>query len=219
MADNNSTDLPAGVSFVHEYDALQRFVGAESALISAGWVRPEWLEGLGRYARQIALNQQGGFSIIGEGKGNRLKHEHREAGAVSVRRRVDGLIELTKYRAPTEIRERERLWREERAREAEALAWTKAKQARDDAKDFPKRWKKELARRIDELARLIDRRAVFQGFPNIKLPPHDLARLKYAVDYLRHEFDAARPTIDDIEIKSNVISLRANAHRNLSASR
>ncbi len=88
MADNDSTDLPAGVSLVYEYESQTTFVGDESTFVSAGWICPEWLAGLGRYARQIAFDPQGqaGFAIIHEGKGNGLKHEHLEAGAVSVRR-------------------------------------------------------------------------------------------------------------------------------------
>ena len=222
MADSNSTDLPAGVRLEHDYSNQQVFVANESAFVSAGWIRPEWLAGLGRYARQIALDPQGGFSIIHEGKGFRLTHQHLEAGAVSVRRLDDGQMQFTKYKTMTERRERERVRHEEyereeagRKREAEARAWAKAKQAREEDKDFATRWKKELARRIDELARLIDGRTVFSDFPDIKLPAHDLARMKSAFDYLRHEFDAAKPIINDIEAVDNVISLRANAHSRL----
>lgn len=109
MADNDSTDLPAGVSLVYEYESQTTFVGDESTFVSAGWICPEWLAGLGRYARQIALDPQGGFTIIHEGKGNGLKHHHIEAGAVSVKRLADGQIQFTKYQTITERRERERL--------------------------------------------------------------------------------------------------------------
>lgn len=218
MADNNSTDLPAGVSLVCEYDTLRTFVGAESAFVSAGWIRPEWLAGLGRYARQIALHPQGqgGFAIIHEGKGNGLKHHHREAGAVAVRCLADGQMQFTKYKTMTERREEKRLLHEKREREA----WEKSKQARDDDQDYPRRWKQSIAHYIDKLATLVDGRLVFEGLPDIKLSAHDLARMKSAIGYLRQEFDAVKPIVNDIEAKDNIISLRTFAHSRLkSASR
>jgi hypothetical protein len=112
MTNSDSTELLDGVSEVHGSRNKQTFVGDESVFISAGWICPEWLTGLGSQGRQIAFDAKGGFSIVHEGRGSALTHQHLEGGAVSVRRLADGLLQLTKYQTMTERQECDRLFDE-----------------------------------------------------------------------------------------------------------
>ncbi|MDD5177376.1 MAG: hypothetical protein PHQ05_13240 [Sterolibacterium sp.] len=103
MSTTKSTVLLADVH-ISEMPSRVSYRGTQTALLAAGIVLPEWLEGLGRYARYIALNPEGGFLIIGEGRGRHISNAHRELGAVSIKQYPNGMMCVDKFRTAHEER-------------------------------------------------------------------------------------------------------------------
>lgn len=186
-------------------------------MLAAGFIRPEWIDGLGTHSRFIAITSGGGFTITGEGKGRHFTHAHRERGAITVKRLADGMMLVSKWRTAGEEKAmdaaREAKWKEER----EQQAWKLAKVARGE-RDFLAEWKASIAGELDSIGRLAEGKLVYTGFPEITLGADALARVKKSIEQLRRAIAEATPRANDLEIKSNVITLRSRAYRHMSAS-
>lgn len=98
MADENYTDLPDGVFINRECDSQIQYSGTEAAMLAAGLIQAEWLEGLSTYTRSIVLAPDSGFLILREGKGNCITNAHRDAGAITIKRLKGGELQVSKYR-------------------------------------------------------------------------------------------------------------------------
>ena len=96
--------LPPGVSIVKESgeasDCRVTYMGTDAALLAAGLLRPEWVEILGKrsVSISIALTEDGGFLVTGEGRGRHCTDEQRKRGAFLIRRICDGVMRVSKLR-------------------------------------------------------------------------------------------------------------------------
>lgn len=213
MAEQDDTVLPAGVAIADESSSQVAYRGSESALLAAGIIQAEWIEGLGRLSRQIAINPSGGFSILGEGKGARITHAHRQHGAFTVKRLADGDIVARKYRTIAEEREREAAMIEEMGRERERADWNQAKAARI-GQDYPSQWKSAVISHFEVAIELLEGKRLFQGFPEIKLSSPDLEKVQRAAVQLRAAIEETAPRLNDLQPDgSNVIRLHGRAYR------
>jgi hypothetical protein len=216
MATANDSSLPSGVSITREWSSQIQYQGTETALLASGLIRAEWIEGLGRFSRQIAIDPAGGFQIVGEGKGSRLTHAHRDNGALTIKRLPDGNILVGKFRTITEERDIEQARQEEWAREREQKAWITAKVARGE-RDFLAEWKDNILRELNSIARLSEGELIYTGFPEIKLSVPGLAKVRAAVAQLTLAIAEATPQPTDLEVKNNVIILRPKAYAHMAA--
>lgn len=96
----------AGVPIGRDFCTGTKYIGTEEALVGSGLIQCAWLANLGGWRRQIARLPDGGFQIVGEGKGNRLTNQHKENGAFSVSRNRDGTFTVFAYHRPEEYRQR-----------------------------------------------------------------------------------------------------------------
>ncbi|UCV09147.1 hypothetical protein [Dechloromonas denitrificans] len=212
MADVEHTNLPHGVSIRRDHPWLIEYTGTEQALIAAGLLKPEAIEGLGRFTRQFTLSPNGSLSIIGEGKGNRISYRHRDLGAYAVKRLFDGNISLSKYRTRLDEMAINHANRERLKKEAQQETWQLAKQAHSQP-DFPERWKNGVLHFVEQAENVIDGKAVFTDFPDIGLKPGDIQAAKQAIATLRNVLQSATPAIKDKIQQSNIVSLREAAFR------
>ncbi|PKO89461.1 MAG: hypothetical protein CVU18_03930 [Betaproteobacteria bacterium HGW-Betaproteobacteria-12] len=156
------------------------------------------------------MSPDGSFLIVGEGKGKRITHRHREIGAYAIKRLHDENISLFKYRTRLEEMAIDYAKREQREREAQQEAWQLAKKAHSQP-DFPERWKNGVLYHVGQVEKLIDGKLVFTDFPDIGLKSRDLEAAKQAVSTLRDILQCATPVIKDKIQQSNVVSLRPSA--------
>lgn len=212
MADSNYTDLPNGVSIIREWDSQILYSGTEAAMLAAGWIRAEWLEGLSTKTRSIALTTEGGFTILREGKGRCITYAHRDAGAITIKRLEDGLLQVGKYRTRAEEKAREDVCKAKYKEEQEQEAWKLAKLARE--RDYLAEWKTNVLIEVSNLEKLAEGQRVFTGFPEIKLSSYSLEKVKNAIAKLTLVIEQATPHATDVEVKrSNVIGIRPGAYR------
>jgi hypothetical protein len=209
MNNLNHADLPPGISILREWGGSILYVGSENAFLAAGIISPEWINGLGRFTRQIAINPSGGFVILGEGKVKRITYKHREHGAFTIKRNYDDIITVTRYRTIAEQRAFEKAqadkWESERRQEA----WKKAKEERN--RDFPEEWRHSLLCKLDIVLELITGERVFDGFPQIKVSQREQEAARTEVDKLKSIIQTMKPKKDYVEERepeSNVIMLR-----------
>ena len=212
MADAEHTNLPHGVSIRRDHPSGIEYVGTEQALLAGSLLKPEAIEGLGRFTRLCTLSPGGCLRIIGEGKGKRITHEHRDLGAYTVKRLPDGNISLFKYRTRLEEMAINHANRERQSKEAQQETWQLAKQAHSQP-DFPQRWKSGVLHFVEQAEKVIDGKAVFTDFPDIGLKPRDVQAAKQAIATLRNVLQSATPAIKDKIQQSNIVSLREAAFR------
>lgn len=207
-----------------EWGTGVKHIGSAAALVAAGLVEPGWLDGLAGHRRQIARQANGGWEIVGSGKGNRLTNAHKEAGAFSVGRRLDGRLELFAYFPPAVARERkaaaqaryqeERAAREEVERTAgEQATWLRAKAVHqgDAAANALRNYSHAIAARVHELQDLIVGQAYFEGFPRIGYPS-EATRAKAMLGELAARLKQASPKILDRQRDTNVFRLDGSAY-------
>lgn len=203
-------------------------IGSDTALVSAGFAEAEWFVGLGGLRRHIARLPDGGFVVVGEGRGNRMTNQHKECGAYSIGRNRDGSFSVFAYRHPDEYRERKvvdraawlarnEAWRAEQAEKEQRRAWLLAKDARAEG-DFPSRWKNGVLHHLEQVEMLISGRMVFTDFPDVGLQACDIEAAGTAAACLRRLIESSRPRIKDRVQMSNVISLNVYAYRNMKRS-
>lgn len=215
MANAEHSNLPPGVSILGEYSSGIRYAGTERDLIAGGILKPEWIDGLGKNSRLIALSSDGGFQIVGEGKGNRLTHQHRDRGAYSAKRLPDGNIILFKYRTRAEEMAIRLVDQEQQKNDAQQKTWQLAKRAHSQP-DLPERWKNGVLHHVEQAEKLIEGKLVFTDFPDIGIQPRDVEAAKKAIAALRNVLLCAEPRVKNKVQQSNVVSLREAAFRYMS---
>lgn len=214
-----------GVSIGREDRSIIEYIGNEKALIDGGYAKPEWFAGLLGYRRMIVKTPSGDFTIIGEGKGNRLTKEHKERGAYSIGRNRDGSYSVFVYHHPDEYRRRKDIedaqwkakheaWKVEEAAKEQQTAWLQAKEAHAEG-SFTIRWKNGVLYHLDQLEKLVTGRMVFTDFPDVSLPTDEIAAANVAAAELRRVLQSCKPKIKDRVHVSNVVSINAHAYRNM----
>lgn len=223
---NIQHELAAGVQVRRNDPTGIEYFGPEQALLDAKILEPAWITGLAGHSRQIARLPDGGFQVVGEGKGNRLTKEHKESGAFSVSRNKDGTISVFAFRTHAEYKKEKSLVdarREseyEARREAERLAseketWQHAKEVREKP-DFLERWKNGVLYHLEQAEKLIEGKLVFTDFPDIGMSEGDILEAKRIVADLKNLLARATPAIKNkVSVQSNVFSLNDAAFRNM----
>lgn len=223
---NIQSELAAGIQIRRNDPAGIEYFGPERALIDAKILDPAWITGLAGHARQIAKLPDGGFQVVGEGKGNRLTKEHKEFGAFSVSRNKDGTLSVFAFRTHAEYKKEKSIV--DAKRESEYLArieaerltnkkvtWQRAKEAREQS-DFPKRWKDGVVYHLEQAEKLIEGKIVFTDFPDIGLSEGDTLEAKRIVADLKNLLAKATPTIKNkVNTQNNVFFLNDAAFRNM----
>lgn len=223
---NRTSELAAEVQIGRNVPTGIEYIATEQALIVAKILEPAWSAGLGGFTRQIARLPDGGFQVIGEGKGQRLTKEHKEFGAFSVSRNKDGTISVFAFRTHAEYKKEKALfdarreseyeaWKAERQLDKEKETWQRAKEAASQS-DFPRRWKNGVLHHIDQAERLIDGRLVFTDFPDVGLAEKDAESAKRIIAELKNLLSWVTPAIKNkVQTRSNVFSLNEAAFRNM----
>lgn len=214
MVTANDNAAPAGLSVIFDRPRGIEYVGPATAYMDAGILQPEWIEGLGRLTRQIALNADGSFTILGGGKGNRITDERRQLGAYSIKRKPNGMLHVTCFRTPAEEQELERERHARYEQEVQQRAWALA--ASIDADEFTSRWKRNVLRHIEQVAELVRGQLVYEGFPEIALHDADLAAAHDAIERLQQVVASSKPhqpIAEKVAPASNVIQLRRSTYR------
>lgn len=223
---NRASELPTGVQIGSNRPTGVEYFGTEQALIDAKILEPAWVDALGGFSRQIARLPDGGYQVIGEGVGNRLRKEHKERGAFSVSRNRDGTISVFVFRTPEEYKKEKALYDTQRESEyiayieAQRLAkeketWQLAKEAHEQS-DFPKRWKDGVLYHIEHAEKLIEGKMVFTDFPEVGIAESDVLEAKRIIADLKHLLARVTPAIKNkVRVQSNVFSLNSAAFRNM----
>ena len=223
---NNANEFAPGVTVGRGRPSGTEYIGTERALIAAGLLEPAWVTGLVGFTRQIARLDDGGFEVLGEGKGKRVRKEHKEKGAFSVSRNRDGTISVFVFRIHAEYMKERALWEAKRQAEyeewmqkqrlqAEKESWQCAKVAHEQ-KDFPALWKKGVLYHVEQAERLIEGKLIFTEFPNIGIPEEDVQEAKRIITNLKKLMALVIPRIkDEVIAKGNVFSLSEFAFRNM----
>ena len=224
-AEGPAHKLPPGITVTGEATTGVEYVGSESALLAAKLSELGWLQGLGGHCRQIARLPNGGWQIVGEGKGNRLTNAHKEAGAYSVSPRRDGLFTLFVYRHPAEYRAlyaagkaardaEYAAWREEERAAAEKRIWQRGKAVHqgDAATNALHDYSRAIAERIHALRDLIAGQAYYDGLPRIGYAPGEAARARALLGELTALLQHANPVILDRQRENNVYRLDGSAY-------
>ncbi|MBI2278311.1 MAG: hypothetical protein HYU74_13250 [Dechloromonas sp.] len=226
LASNTSLNNPAPGIMIGRNDTKGiEYIGTDQALVEAGILQPAWLTNLGGMCRQIVRLPNGGFQIVGEGKGNRLTNQHKESGAFSVSRKRDGTFAVFAHHHPDEYRRRkaeedakyEAEWEVERAKlqaMQEKETWRLAKKVHG-GEDWPERWRNGVLYHVEQAEQLIVGRLVFTDFPDVRLTDDDIAQAKAAIAELRKVLASSRPRVRDRVQVSNVVSLDEYAYRNM----
>lgn len=218
-------NIAPGVSIGRDDRAGIEYIGSEKALVDGGYADAQWFVGLGGWRRLIAKLPDGGFVIVGEGKGNRLRNHHKENGAYSIARTLAGSYSVFAYHHPAEYRRRKALrdaegkaryeaWIAEETAKEQRESWLLAKEAHA-AGDFPERWKDGVLYHLDQLEKLVTGRMVFTDFPDVGLSADQIKVASTAAEVLRRVLQNCRPIIKDRVEVSNVVSLNAHAYRNM----
>lgn len=212
MTDENYTDLPDGVSIISEWDSQIQYSGTEAAMLAAGLIRAEWLEGLSTYTRSIVLAPDSGFLILRKGKGNCITNAHRDAGAITIKRLKGGGLQVSKYRTCGEKKACEDARNAKYKEEQEQKIWKLAKLARE--RDYLADWKTNVIRSVGEIEKLAKGTLVYTGFPEIKFCAYSMEKIQKAVEQLTLVIEQATPHTTDVEVKNNnVIGIRGEAYR------
>lgn len=220
------SELPAGVQIGRKGPTGIEYFGTEQALTDAKLLEAAWIDGLAGHARQIARLPDGGFQIVGEGKGQRLTKEHKELGAFSVSRNKDGTISVFAFRNHAEYKNEKSV--ADAKRESEYIAWIEAerlankketwKRAKEvcEQSDFPKRWKDGVLYHLEQAEKLIEGKLVFTDFPDIGISEGEILEAKRIVADLKNVLARATPAIKNkVNVRSNVFSLNDAAFRNM----
>lgn len=93
-----------GISVISDRCLCIKYQGTRSAYLAAEIVKSEWLEELGIRTRQVIVGANGQFTTMHLGAGNWITNERRKHGAYSIKQLPNGLIEVTVYRTPEEVR-------------------------------------------------------------------------------------------------------------------
>ena len=193
------------------------YEGTQDALIRTGLFFKEWFPGQpGNGAGSSTFvfldeNKQCGY-IKKPGDGR-----PREYGFGRVRISSSGLtFRDSTFRAwvfhpPAEV-ERRKL---QKAACTGADEWQLAKDARVDKQGVLQRWKNVISGEIANFERLCTGERYFVAMPDVRIKGDDLARVRDAVENLRLAFAQSVPVIPDIEVRSNVYSIRDGVHRGL----
>lgn len=212
MADENYTDLPDGVFINRECDSQIQYSGTEAAMLAAGLIQAEWLEGLSTYTRSIVLAPDSGFLILREGKGNCITNAHRDAGAITIKRLKGGELQVSKYRTCGEKKACEDARNAKYKEEQEQKIWKLAKLARE--RDYLAEWKTNVIRSVGDIEKLAKGTLVYTGFPEIKFSACSMEKIQKAIGQLTSVIEQATPYITDVEVKkSNIIGIRGEAYR------
>ncbi len=147
--------------------AAVEYLGADVDLIDAEIIEADWLVGLGRHARQLVKLPDGGFQVIGEGKGNRITYAHRRNGAFSIKRLTSGMLVVVAYRKPED--------RQSFIDEQREVAKPDRRSSVEDV----------IQTYLDAAESLIDGSAYLPGVPGIELDNVDIERAQDAFRYLR----------------------------------
>lgn len=208
---------PDGVQVCVDLGSYIAYAGAESALITGGIIRREWIAELGRLTRRIVLGADGSHVIVGEGLRGTLAGVQREHGAYGIKRGYDGSLRVDCYRTCSEEQARKIADREKRNAESERAAWIRTKTAHA-VTDFAGRWKNGVLAHLDQVTGIVDGRIRFNDFPDIKVSTQEREAVRLAAAELRRVIAATMPKLDDVTSApaSNVIALRRDGHRLLS---
>ncbi|MDR1888350.1 MAG: hypothetical protein LBQ81_03060 [Zoogloeaceae bacterium] len=214
----NNRNLPASISVISDCDGEIEYRGTEHDLLAAGLIFPGWVDGLGERARQIVVKPGGGFTVVGEGSGNRLSYAFRQQGIFSVKRCLGLEISVIKHRTGDEERARRKRKADERARayreweiKYQQQAWAEAKKARAVDNNFAEQWKVLVLLDLEKISRIIYGGWGFDGRPRIKISQNERDAARILLTELKRIIDATNPRIDDVEerlAESNVIRLR-----------
>ena len=208
---------------VFEERRTVNFIGTQAALIKAGLLKLEWIEGLGSLQREIVLDAHGNFTVVGEGKGCRICLAHRQHGAYTIKRAANGCFRVCKFRTPIEQDAYHERWAQEcRARmeqharvRMEQLAWSVASVATKES--YEERWKVQILHAIGELEELLSGSRIYRGFPEVTLQGSDLNTARETCAMLRQTVNASKPRLRLTEKAehNNVIQLRSRSFRSM----
>jgi hypothetical protein len=214
MADKNHTDLPPGISVIADWPSRVEYVGTDDAFTAAGMLNPAWIIGLGRFTRAIVVDAVGGFVVLGEGKGNRVKRCHRVHGAWCVKRLIDGRLMVAKYRSLGDEAAIKR--QKEEQRERERGTWKGVKEVRQET-DFPARWRDGVLHRVQEVIAFLDGKLLFRDFPAIQIDQEAARLAKESAAVLDACIRNLSVKLDDRRVEqSNVVRLEDRAYWSMS---
>lgn len=214
MTEANHNAPPRDLKVIADNPVRITYVGTDAACLAAGILKAEWLEGLGHLARQIAVDPAGGFTVLGEGKGNRIKRTHREHGALTIKRLRDGSLQVECLRTPAEESAFNAARDAEFEQERRSRAWATA--AATTTSEFAPAWRRNVAAEIDKIVDLITGRLVYTGLPEFRMDGAALAEACELAERLRKAVLASTPRAliaEKSEPASNVIHLRDRTYR------
>ena len=206
MADDDSTQYAEGVKQERSFWGTE-YTGSAESLVACGLVKQEWLPGVpgyGKCSRYIIFDENGVAIPLPNSKGKRPKHDF---GALHICR-IGRKFKVQKLKT---LAERQQMEAEQESKKRQEI-WTQAKQARGE-QNYTYRWRSVILDRIAEIEGLITGHLVFVEFPEIVLSQQDREKTTRAVEDLRNALLWARPYINDLATKDNVISFRDAAYR------
>ena len=204
-----------GVS-VSEHDEYAIYEGKLEALLGTGLFKREWFPGQPGNGKgsstYVFIDERQLSAIIKKpGDGTALEYGFGRVRIQSTGAPTDPLFRAW-LRYPPAVLKRRKLEREACTRSEE---WQAAKVAHADKSGAIARWRNAINTRIGEILMLCTGEVYFSEMPDVRIKGDDLARVRDAVETLKHTFALTTPEIPDVIVRSNVYSIRDGVHRGL----